>query len=129
MVSNKCHQVTVASHANLLVFRLRNIGVDKASTASAGTQIEQNREVLWHTPHGVVICAEYSAIVDLRRYKYTKVGLWNLGTVYIYIYISVYLETLFQRPTHLQIYTVENIPLADFTFVPGANVGFHMERW
>jgi hypothetical protein len=29
----------------------------------------------------------------------------------------------------LQIYTVENIPLADFTFVPGANVGFHMERW
>jgi hypothetical protein len=89
MVSNKCHQVTVASHANLLVFRLRNIGVDKASTASAGTQIEQNREVLWHTPHGVIICAEYSAIVDLRRYKYTKVGLWNLGTVYIYIYLYI----------------------------------------
>ena len=25
-------------------------------------------------------------------------------------------------------FTLENIPLADFT-VPGANVGFHMERW
>ena len=38
-----------------------------------------------NTPHGVIICAEYSAIVDLRRCDTSiqKLGLLNLGTVYL----------------------------------------------
>ena len=74
----KCHQVTVASRENLLVLGLRNIGVGKASTASAGTQTEQNREVQWHTSYGAIIFAEYSAILDLHRFDTVRKS-WTLN--------------------------------------------------